>query len=354
MLVAIAAWLGGASGPIDWALLIRDAPPSRTSRTRPSSLKNRTLILVIQAMGTRTGSTYSLMSWSTRSMTRCPISTSSPIPGSRRGWPKLSLRWVSAERGLRGANYSPWDTLKRYDARVYPQNGSWNGWTRIFTFWDRRPFSPAASPLHPQLSSRIRASSTVSSPQRSGTKRQQRSGHCSPSIFPIRQRLDLTSWYSINDYLQTHGITSATPGFYTPSPPTFPAIEALVAGPGATIEGQPLRTWLARQPFLKGPASQNSYAFIDVANPENLDLTRSDQVTVYAIYAVNDLPNVLPFPDRGELPAKNCSVRFEVRDVVGDLRALATGTTDGGGAFAVRHSLVRLWNRAATSCGPST
>jgi hypothetical protein len=240
---------------------------------------------------------------------------------------------VSAERGLRGANYSAWDTLKRYDARVYPQNGSWNG-DPNFHVLGSSPFffggiaSPPAVGLTDQgifnrvIPPKVRYEAAAAL----WTLLTQ---HFSD---PAKARPDFL--VRINDYLRTHGITSATPGFYTPSPPTFPAIET-VAGPGATIEGQPIRTWLARQPFLKGPAWENSYAFIDVANPENLDLTRGDQVTVYAIYAVNDLPNLLPFPDRGELPAKNCSVRFEVRDVVGDLRALSTGTTDGSGAFAV-------------------
>jgi len=332
VLVAIVALLGGVSSPIEWTVLLGCAA---TTDVPDKAIFIKEPDIDPSVPGDRDENWEHLFTHELAHPFHDRLSYFDFFTHSwvEEGMAEAVAELVSAERGLRDASYSMWDTLKRYDARIYPQNGSWDGDANFHVLGASRFFfggiasPPAVGVTDQSIFNRV-ISPKVRYEAAAGlwlllTQ------HFSD---PTKPRPDFLM--RINDYIRVHGIGRATPAFYTPSPATFPAIETVV-GPDATMEGQPLRTWLARHPFLKGPAWERSYAFIDVANPENLDLTRGDQVTVYAIYAVSDLPNLLPFPDRGELPAKNCLVRLEVRDVEGDLRALATGTTDGRGAFVV-------------------
>jgi hypothetical protein len=236
------------------------------------------------------------------------------------------LRRGSIDVVGRGINRAPWDNLKHYDAWSYPFNGS-----------NHPGFSPLGGlqfffggiTLFPDPSSNVHLVNRVIDPNVRYA--------AATSIWLL-----LTQGFSqdpthpdflwrLNDQLERDGIREMA---NDSSDTLFKEIEKVVGD--HQIEGKAVRPWLLDQALLKGPPED--YLFIDVRNPENLDLLHVDPddppITLYA--AAHESPSIslLGALGRGELAARNCTVTVTIRDFSGEVLVRESGgRTDGDGKY---------------------
>jgi hypothetical protein len=234
----------------------------------------------------------------------------------------------------------PWDNLKHYDVWSYPFNGAWQGDPGFSILGGLRLFFGGFSlgggggvGLHKVIDPDVRYGAAADLWLL-----------LAKALSPDPANLGTDFLKRLNAQLAADRVTEL-PG--NGNGEGFLAVKKIgelieKVAPGAMIEGLSVHDWLFAQGLLKGAPAGENFLFINVRDPENLQLDRNP-ITVYAIH-LEDFPSDLnPLklfaPNdllRGELPARNCPVDVKILDAAGTPLVQETGKTRPDGRYVVK------------------